>query len=436
MEAELSTQPAERTTEVCVVGAGAAGLWAAAALARGGRRTLVLEKTPRAGTKILASGGTRCNLTTTLGPTDAARLFGAAGERFLRAAFRALPPRAVRLHFEGLGVPTVEAPLEKIFPASDRARDVRDALERDVLDAGAVLAYREGVTALEPWNDRWVVHTSAERVIAERVVLAAGGKSYPRTGTEGDGYAWLAALGLEIVEPVPALVPLVSETPWVRALAGLAVQDVVARLMELPTNGAPREVARRRRPLLFTHVGVSGPAAMDLSAPVARAAALRARGLDAPRHELSVDLLPDVERDALRAALVDAAGRPGSPRIARVLEAVPRRLCNAVARQAGLDEENPPVNQLGKAQRHELIEAVKGLRIPLHGTLGWDHAEVTAGGLALHEVAPATMQVTRQPGLFVVGELLDLSGPIGGLSFQAAFSTAELAARALEAARA
>lgn len=422
----------ELSVEVAVVGAGAAGLWAAAGCARGGRRTLLLEKTARTGTKVLASGGARCNLTTTLDADAAARLFGPQGERFLRPALRALPPLAVRRHFEALGVPTVEAPLEKVFPASQRARDVRDALERDARAAGAELRLETALRALEPWNGRFVLHLEGGRVVAERVVLAAGGKSYPRTGTEGEGYGWLSGLGLEVVEPVPALVPLVSECAWVRELAGLALQDVEARLLALERGGPTRELGRRRRPLVFTHQGVSGPAAMDLSVHVARRDARRRGGEDAPDLELALDLLPELGREALRALLLEAASRPGAPHLARELVAhVPRRLVAAAARQAGCMHDNPSSNQLTKAQRHGLVEALKGLRVPIHGTLGWDQAEVTAGGLALEEVSPAAMEVNALPGLHVVGELLDLSGPIGGLSFQAAFSSAEMAARAL-----
>src|SRR5688572_3321115 len=151
LAARACTRDHARTMEarVIVIGAGAAGLWAAAAAARAGSSVLLLEKTPRTGTKVLASGGTRCNLTTTLGPDEAARLFGPRGERFLRPAFRALPPRLVRERFDRLGVPTVEAPLEKIFPASQRAKDVRDALEGWARGAGVELRLDAGVRGVE-----------------------------------------------------------------------------------------------------------------------------------------------------------------------------------------------------------------------------------------------------------------------------------------------
>ena len=411
-----------------VVGAGAAGLWAAARAAELGCDVLVLEKTPRAGTKVLASGGTRCNLTTTLGAAPAAALFGPSGERFLRRAFRALPPEAVRARFHALGVPTVEAPLEKVFPASNNARDVRDALLSWALGAGAELRVSAPVRAVEPAGDGWRVFVDGgDPLECRELLLCPGGKSVPRTGTTGDGYAWLARLGLPLVEPVPALVPLSSPEPWVRELAGVALQDAVVRL----ADNQGRTLGRRARPIVFTHQGISGPGAMDLSEPVAR-------GL--PGLALVLDLLPAIEREDLRAALLAAAGLPGAPRLAAALprlvgEPPPRRLLAAAARQAGLSDDNPRANDLPRAARHELIEALKGLRVPVDGTLGWDKAEVTAGGLDLGAVDPGTLRVKGRPGLFVFGELLDLAGPIGGLNFQSAFATAELAARALAGGR-
>lgn len=411
--------------DVIVVGAGAAGLWCAEVLARAGRRVLVLEKTPRTGTKVLASGGTRCNVTTTLDVPDALRLFGMKGERFLRHGFHTLSPRDVRSRFEGWGVALEEAPLEKVFPASGNARDVRDALENAALGAGARIALEAPVIGVEPRGDAWAVRTAeGEAHVARRVVLAAGGMSYPGTGTTGDGYPWLEALGLEVVDPVPALVPLTSPAPWVHELTGLAWQGAEVTLE--PAAGGKR-LARRRRPVLFTHTGISGPGAMDVSAHVARGGAFRLR----------VDAFPDIEREALRAAFVDAARLPGNPRVQRALGEMetgpmPRRLFEAFAAQASV----PPgvaLGELSKSGRHGLVEALKGLEVPVDGTRGWDHAEVTAGGLALREVDPRSMAVNGRSGLFVIGELLDVDGPIGGLSFQAAFSTAEVAGRALAA---
>lgn len=407
-------------SQVLVVGAGAAGLWAAEVAARGGAEVRILEKTPRSGTKVLASGGTRCNLTTTLSAGEAARWFGSRGARFLRPALAAVPPEEVRRRFEAWGVPTVEAPLEKVFPASQRARDVRDALEAAATRAGAQLLLERPVEGIEPAGSEpgWRVRLADSQVLeADALILATGGRSYPRTGTTGDAYPWLSRLGLPLVEPVPALAPLTSPAAWVRELAGVSLPDAVVRLQD-PQG---RLLLERARPLLFTHRGVSGPAAMDASAHVARSPV---------PLELRVDLVPELEREALRARLIEAAASPGAPRLARALPEVPRRVLAAAALQAGL-EANPAVAGLPRAARHALVEALKGLAIPVDGTEGFEKAEVTAGGLDLRAVNPRTLEVNACPGLHVVGELLDLDGPIGGFSFLAAFATAELAGRAV-----
>ena len=410
--------------DLVVVGAGAAGLWLAGSAAEAGLQVLVLEKTVRTGTKVLASGGTRCNLTTTLGPNEAAALFGRKAERFLGPAFSALPPLEVRQRFAEWGVPSVEAPLEKVFPASGRAKDVRDALERRAREAGAWLRLGSGVREVRPEGDGWLLQLDGESIAADRVALASGGRSYPRTGTTGEGYGWLEHLGLRLTPTSPALVPLTSPASWVHELSGIAWQDGEARLVD----GRGKVLLRRSRPILFTHTGISGPGAMDLSGPVGAAIGTEGQA----DHALLVDLAPERARDETRALLVEGAATSGAPRLSRVLpERIPRRLLAALARQAELPGPDPRVAHLQKAHRHSLVEALHGLHVPLNGTRGFDLAEVTRGGLDLREVDPRSMRVNAHRGLFVVGELLDLDGPIGGLNFQAAFACAEVAARAL-----
>ncbi len=423
--------PYDVAYDVVVVGAGAAGLWAAGTCAARGRRTLLLEKNRRPGVKILASGGGRCNVTTTLPPKGVRDAFGVEGGRFLAPALRALTPLDLRAELLRWGVPTHEAPLEKVFPDSQKARDVADALTRRAEAAGAAIRCGTAVVGIERRDGGFVVRTREGDVPAPRAIVAVGGESYPKTGTTGDGYAWMEALGLRLVRRVPALVPLVVDLPWVRALAGVHVQDArvvvvatadVGRVLAPGSGTVRRVLADRRRPLLFTHTGLSGPGPMDVS---------RWFEVLAPWHRpsLHVDFAPALSEDAVRAALLAAiAAGPAAP-VSRALPAfLPERLAASLCGHAGV----PPSRRAGetsKAERHALVQVVKRCEVPVAGTRGYDFAEVTAGGVALDEVDPGTMEVRRAPGLFLCGEILDLDGPIGGFNFQAAFSTAEVAGR-------
>jgi hypothetical protein len=401
--------------EVVVLGAGAAGLWAAATAAGRGRSVLLLEKNRRVGVKILASGGGHCNLTTTLAVPALLPAFGPEGARFLAPSVRRLPPLRLREVFAALGVPTREAELEKVWPVSNRARDVLDALVRRAVAAGVAIRTATPCLDLVRTGDGFLVRTPAGDVACARVIVTVGGASYPRTGTTGDGYPWLAALGHTIVPPVPALAPLVIDVPWVRALAGIAEAQALVRV----TAGG-KTIAKRRRPVLFTHTGLSGPGPMDVSRWFERPPPTGA-------PSLHVDFLPDLSEATLRANLDAAIAKAPGDRLARVAPvALPARLLAALAAAANVDL-GRRAGETPHTARHALVRGWKDVVLPVAGTRGFDFAEVTAGGVALPEVDPGTMASRIVPGLYVAGEILDVDGPIGGFNFQAAFSTGESA---------
>lgn len=412
--------------DVLVLGGGAAGLFAATAAAELGASTLLLEKNRRPGVKILASGGSRCNVTTVLPVHELLPHFGRAAARFLGPALRALDPRAVVELLHAEGVPTYRERFDKVFPASNRATDVLAAFLRRLERSGARLqcdaAAVQGSAVSRRADGTFAVATGAAEIEARRVIVAVGGQSYPKTGSTGDGYALAAALGHAIVAPRPALVPLRVAEPWVRELAGIAEQDVAVRLLD----GGGRTLAERRRPLLFTHFGLSGPAAMDVSREVR------------PEHgaiALVADFLPEVPAAELAASIARAIAAHPARALARAIEVpLPERLVEALLRAHGID----PLRRAAESQkrhREAAAAALKAARIPIAGTQGFDRAEVTAGGVALDEVDPATMESRRCPGLYFCGEILDVDGPIGGFNFQAAFSTGALAGRAAARAR-
>jgi hypothetical protein len=422
--------------EAVVIGAGAAGLLGATRLAELGRRTLLLEKNRKPGVKILISGGTRCNLTHDCDERGIVAAFGTAG-RFLHSPLAALSPRELVALFEAEGVPTyVEAGTGKIFPQSDRAVDVVAALVRRLDRSGAALALAEPAVDVRIAADGFHVVTARRTIACEKLLITVGGQSYPRCGTTGDGYAWLAALGHTIRPPRPALVPLTSDEDWIRQLSGIALPDVLVRVID-PERAAtetpaaarrrglsPGVLIERRTALLFTHFGLSGPAALDVSRAVT--------GADDPRRlRLDVDCLPDLPAAALDDQLRGAAATDGRRKaIGAFDQYFPRRIAEAIATQASLPLDRR-FAELSSAERGALVKAAKALTMRVSGSRGFAKAEVTAGGVALDEVDSRTMQSKRVPNLYLAGEILDLDGFIGGYNFQAAFSTAWLAAESM-----
>jgi predicted Rossmann fold flavoprotein len=426
--------------DVAVAGGGAAGLAAAYFAAAAGARVVVLEKEREPGRKILISGGARCNVLPAACDVDADFETEDRGRSALRALFSRWSLAECRSWLEDadqVGIPLkLEAATNKLFPASDSARDVRDALVAACEARGVRFARGAPVAGLAPapgggW--RVLLGGGAPGVAAARVVLCTGGKSFPTLGTTGDGYAILEGLSHEIRRPYPALTPLLAQHPGsvACALPGVAVYDARLRVERGGSGGgkggkgkAARRVAlAERTALLLTHRGWSGPAILDLSGPVVRALE---RGLPPPA--LRVQWLADNgDAPAWEARLGGAAAGGGGAAAAALRAAgLPARLADALCAEAGL----PPgrrVAELRKAERVALVAALTGYEVAVRGHEGYAKAEVTGGGLPLGELDVSTMASRRAPGLHVAGELLDVHGRIGGFNFWAAWTTGRLA---------
>ena len=408
---------------VIVVGAGAAGLLAAIRIAELGHRVLLLEKTPRVGTKILMSGGTRCNLTHDTDVIGMVRAFGKAG-KFLRPALMALTPQDVRRAFAAEGVATKVEPGGKVFPTSNRARDVAQALHRRLLRAGGTLALDEPLVSVDREDNGFRLTTRNRTLSTSRLIITTGGKSYPGSGTSGDGYAWLAAWGHSIVPPRPALTPIVSDDAWVRSLQGITLDRVRVALLDPQLAGKRKRLVETCDSFLFTHFGVSGPAVLDVSGTLS--------GHATPRSlQLRCDFAPDTTEDQLQHWMQDLRDRHGKKQIASSLvEFLPRRMTPVVL-QVGTVDESKRVCELTKPEMRAIRTRLKASVVNIAGVRGFQKAEVTAGGVALQEVDPQTMASRVVPHLYLAGEILDVDGPIGGYNFQAAFSTAWLAGTAV-----
>jgi predicted Rossmann fold flavoprotein len=335
---------------------------------------------------------------------------------------------------EDEGVATKVEETGKVFPVSNRATDVLDALMRRLNRSGAEMALSTPITAIQRDENGFRVdsspHAPREESVsrsetttmsAPAVILTTGGQSYPGSGTTGDGYAWAAAFGHTIVPPRPALVPLTTDAPWVRDLSGITIPDVATSLYSLRDK---QPLDQRRGSLLFTHFGLSGPVILDISRTVTAAA-------DPRVLELACDFLPDMRADLLDAQIRESCAKDGKKQIGAILAPeLPRRLVEQLVQLAGLPVELKAA-ELSKKGRADLVAALKQMRIPLTGTRGFAKAEVTAGGVALSEIDSRTLQSKLVPGLYFAGEILDLDGPIGGYNFQAAFSTGYLAGQSV-----
>jgi len=265
------------------------------------------------------------------------------------------------------------------------------------------------------------VVTSKQTLRAETIILTTGGQSYPSSGSTGDGYRWAAELGHTILPLRPALVPVTSRAPWVLSLQGITMPDISVRVLE-PGDGAARPIclAQRRSSLLFSHFGGTGPAVLDISRAISGHA-------HPQRLVLRCDLLPDRRTEILDAELQEDCRREGRRLAVAILgRYVPQRLAETIAARADIDRERR-ASEVSRDERQRLVTWLKQFDIPVSGTLGFNKAEVTAGGVALDEVDSRTMQSRLVPGLFFAGEILDIDGPLGGYNFQAAFSTGWLA---------
>jgi predicted Rossmann fold flavoprotein len=408
--------------DVAVVGAGAAGLATAifARRAAPSRRLTVLDSALKPGAKILVSGGGRCNVTNTVvAETD----FWGGRRTIVRRVLRALPVAETVGFFRELGVPLHEEAMGKLFPDSNRARDVLTALLSGLDRAGAKLVAGTRVHSVARAERGFLLETSRGPLAARCVVLATGGRSLPKTGSDGTGYEIARALGHALVAPTPALAPLVLDPDAAstihHSLSGIAVDGEIT----IWIDGALE--TRLAGALLWTHFGVSGPVVLNASRHWARAR------LEGHQVRLALSFLPRERFEEVDGRWVAAAaGRPRASVRAMLAADLPDAVALAVLGVLGIPQDRT-VSELTREDRRRLVHALTEWPLPIADTRGYNYAEVTAGGVPLTEIDPATMESRVCPGLFLVGEILDVDGRIGGFNFQWAWASGFVAGRAL-----
>jgi predicted Rossmann fold flavoprotein len=402
---------------VVVVGAGAAGTMAAIFAASSGAEVVLVERTRDGGRKILISGGGRCNVLPLR--VDESRFVTDSSPNLLRKMVRAWPLAEQRAFFETtLGIP-LEEEVEslKLFPASHRARDVRDGLLNHARRHGVQMRMETRVTDIapdrSPGGSGWLVSVDNDvPIAADAVIIATGGLSVPNTGSDGAGLAMLARLGHTMHPTYAALTPLTAEAAEFNGLSGISLSVTLAAR-------SAEHTAQATGGFLFTHHGYSGPSVLNVSHVLVRARAEQGRAPDATVR-VQWSSMADAEWEA---ALMPHGARTVTGALRAVL---PDRLTTVLLAQANV-EPHRALSELRRDERRRLIDTLVRGVLPWHGDEGYKKAEVTGGGVALSEVDARTMESKRHPGLFLCGEVLDAFGPIGGYNFLWAWATGRAA---------
>lgn len=401
-------------TDVIVIGGGAAGMLAARAASLAGASVTLLERNPKLGRKIYITGKGRCNLTNHCSVEEVLANIPGNG-RFVTGAMHRLPPKAVMELFEGLGVPLKTERGNRVFPQSDKAADIIDALVAELRRCRVAVVQDRAVRIC--CEDSCVVGVEGEkgRYSCRAVVLATGGASYPLTGSTGDGYEMARKLGHTIVTPRPSLVPLETQENFCREMQGLALKNVTLKVK----NSKKKVVYQEQGEMLFTHFGISGPLVLSASACM--------RDFDREEYTAVIDLKPALDEQKLDARLVRELTERSNQDFQNILGSlVPRLMVPVIVSLTGIPGDTKG-HEISKGQRRRLLETLKGLTIHITGPRPLSDAIVTAGGVKVGEIDPKTMASKKVPGLFLAGEVMDVDAYTGGFNLQIAWATGNVA---------
>lgn len=400
--------------KVIIIGGGAAGLMAGAEAAKRGLDTVILEKMPRPARKMMITGKGRCNLTNACFELDELIANVPTNGRFLYSAFSAWMPYDTIALVEELGVSTKIERGNRVFPVSDKAVDVVDAFVRHAKESGAVIV-QGAASALETEDGRItaVMTESGERLPCDAVAICTGGKSYPLTGSTGDGYGLAKAAGHTVTPLAPSLIPLVCSNNFIPRLQGLSLKNTGVRVLE-----DKKEVYRDFGEMLFTHYGVSGPMILSASAHM--------KHPEHMQYRLQIDLKPALDEKKLDLRLQrEFRENNNKDFINSLSKLLPNKLIPVIVGLSGIAPA-AKCNSITREQRLHLVQLLKGLQLEVTGFRPIEEAIVTSGGVNVKEVNPKTMQSKQIPNLYFAGEVLDVDAYTGGFNLQIAFSTGYL----------
>lgn len=410
-----SCQRGDKVT-VAVVGGGAAGMMAASTAARSGASVTLFERNGQGmlGRKLGITGKGRCNVT-----NDATRDEFLENiprnPRFLYTAYASFSPQDVMAYFEGLGVKLKTERGRRVFPVSDKASDIVDALKRELKDSGCRIVGAR-VRKIEPTDDGFDVDAGNKGGRFDRVIVCTGGLSYPRTGSDGDGYRMAEEMGHTVTELAGSLVPIVCPGGLCPSMQGLSLKNVGLKIVE-KSNG--RVIYEDFGEIMFTHFGLTGPMALSASA--------RLRDIAPGKYEAHIDLKPALDLPTLDARLLSDFSKYKNKNFSNSLSALlPQKMIEPFVIMTGIPGDEK-VNSITREQRRRIADCLKCFVVPLSGLRPVEEAIITSGGVSVREIDPKTMQSKIVPGLFFAGEIIDTDGYTGGYNLQIAWSTARLA---------
>ena len=400
--------------DVAVIGAGPAGMMAAIRAAQKGARVALIEKKEEPGKKLLMAGNGRCNITQAEDDiVELSKKYGRNG-KFLLTAFSAMRPSAVQEFFENHGVKTKVEKNGKVFPVSDKGADVLGALIRVMKENGITFLYKAHVVDfIVDGREITKIKLKKRELFPKKVIIATGGKSYPATGSMGDGYEWAAKMGHKIIEPKAVLVPIKTREDWAGELQGVSVSNVTMNIFQnnkkqFSDNGD----------LMFAHFGLSGPLALNMSREIAKI-----NDENSGDIKIVIDLKPYLSHEQLDEIVRKDFERNGNTKLANCLvDTFSPKLLDFLLRYSGLDLEKHAA-KISKQERKQLVNLFKNVEMNLDSLFGFEKAMVTSGGVSIREIDSKTMQSKIVDNLYFAGEIIDVDGPTGGYNLQICWST-------------
>ena len=398
--------------DVLIIGAGAAGLFAAVHCGRFGKKTAVIEKNDIQGKKLLITGKGRCNVTNNCDVETVLKNIP-TNPRFMYSAVNSCTPEDVMNFFEWSGVPLKTERGNRVFPESDKSSDIVSALVRECREAGVEFIRDKALELIIENGEAKGVKCLNESYYAEKILVATGGKSYPKTGSTGDGYEFAKQAGHTVIKASPSLVPIVTKEKYASEMMGLSLRNVTLSVYK---NSEQKPIFKEQGELLFTHFGVSGPLVLSASSHI--------RNCENGEYRLLIDMKPALDSETLDKRILrdftEAKNRDFQNSLGKLL---PSKMIPVIVNLSGIDGAKK-VNEITRTERKSLAELIKNFPLTVKCFRPIDEAIITSGGVSVKEINPKTMESKLVKNLFFAGEVIDVDAYTGGFNLQIAFSTA------------